>query len=55
MGIYFYGSQELYQRSGSAEGYVDKLYASLLHRTPDEAGRAYWRDCYAMAKRLQRR
>ncbi len=42
MGVYFYGSTELYQRSGSAEGYVDKLYASLLHRSPDEAGRAYW-------------
>ncbi|NNF55495.1 MAG: DUF4214 domain-containing protein [Acidimicrobiales bacterium] len=42
MGVYFYGSRELFQRSGGAEGYVDKLYASLLHRSPDASGRAYW-------------
>ncbi len=44
MGIYFYGSEELFLRSGSAEAYVDKLYASLLHRGPDAAGRTYWAD-----------
>jgi hypothetical protein len=42
MGIYFYGSRELYLRSGSPEGYVDTLYRSLLHREPDAEGRAYW-------------
>ncbi len=42
MGIYFYGSKELYLRSGSPEGYIEALYRSLLHREPDAEGRAYW-------------
>ncbi|NNE94542.1 MAG: DUF4214 domain-containing protein [Acidimicrobiales bacterium] len=42
MGIYFFGSTELYARAGSSAAYVDSLYQALLHRAPDAAGRAYW-------------
>ncbi len=42
MGIYFFGSDELYARAGSAGAYVDALYQALLHRSPDTAGRDYW-------------
>ncbi|MEZ5230405.1 MAG: SpoIID/LytB domain-containing protein [Acidimicrobiales bacterium] len=43
LGIYFYGSQEYYQRTGgSPEPFVRALYRDLLHREPDAAGLAYW-------------
>ncbi len=42
MGVFFYGSDELFKRSGTSGRYVDALYASLLHRSPDAEGRAYW-------------
>ncbi len=44
MGIYFYGSEELVRRSGSSERFVQVLYQELLHRSPDQAGLAYWVD-----------
>ncbi len=43
LGIYFYGSAEYYQRSGSTdEGFIRALYRDLLHRDPEAAGLAYW-------------
>jgi hypothetical protein len=42
MGVYFFGSDELYRRYGSSGAYLDALYQALLHRAPDAAGRAYW-------------
>ncbi|MFW2382952.1 MAG: DUF4214 domain-containing protein [Acidimicrobiales bacterium] len=44
MGVYFFGSDELFARAGSSGAYVDALYRSLLHRGPDAAGRTYWAD-----------
>ncbi len=42
LGTFFYGSNEYYDRAGSAGAYVDALYAELLHRKADSAGRAFW-------------
>ncbi len=42
LGTFFYGSNEYFARAGSAGAYVDALYAELLHRTADSAGRAFW-------------
>ncbi len=43
LGIYFYGSAEYYQRSGSSdEGFIRALYRDLLHRDPEPDGLAYW-------------
>jgi hypothetical protein len=50
MGVYFFGSNELYARSGSTGAYVDSLYQALLHRQPDAAGRAYWAGLLASRK-----
>jgi Tol biopolymer transport system component len=38
-----YASAEFYEASGSTSGgYVDRLYLRILHRLPDDGGRAYW-------------
>lgn len=39
-------SEEFYEREGgdSPAGFVQALYARVLHRTPDEGGTAYWLD-----------
>lgn len=43
LGIYFYGSQEYYGRSGSTDdAYIRALYRDLLKRDPDSVGLAYW-------------
>jgi hypothetical protein len=42
MGVYFFGSTELFERYNSSGAYVDALYQALLHRAPDAAGRVYW-------------
>jgi hypothetical protein len=41
--VYFYGSREYYLTSGSAGGYVDRLYRVLLQREADQGGGDYWR------------
>jgi hypothetical protein len=39
----FWASPELYQRAGGTDtGYVDRLYAGILGRGADAAGRDYW-------------
>ena len=40
--VQFYGSAEYYAASGSASGFVTRLYDALLHRAPDAPGLAYW-------------
>ncbi len=44
VGVYFYGSAEYVEASGSAERYVDRLYSALLGRAADPDGRRYWVD-----------
>jgi hypothetical protein len=44
VGVYFYGSPEYVAAAGSAEAYVDQLFAALLARPADPAGRRYWSD-----------
>jgi subtilisin family serine protease len=41
--VQIYGSAEAYQRAGGTpEAYADYLYATILGRAPDAAGRTYW-------------
>jgi len=42
LGVYFYGSEEYFVRSGGAEGYTTRLYQTLLGRKPDQKGLNYW-------------
>ncbi|MBM3684912.1 MAG: DUF4214 domain-containing protein [Actinobacteria bacterium] len=40
--IYFYGSEEYYERSGGPTPYVTSLYQQLLGRAPDPSGLQFW-------------
>lgn len=43
LGALVHGSDEAYARAGGTDtGFVDGLYAELLHRQPDAGGREHW-------------